>query len=241
MSYNELVALEMEHKQRKLVPFQVQYLRPDLPWFCELERKVEHFKHLLQSHSANKTKYEFEARIGTIHPETRHFVAGLPRKTGERLLSQVFPKEGNKTEKWEKLHDVLYSGGVRRRNGGPLVKKKTIFSTTFLCGNGYAIRVSLSTEEELPRTFQPGTETMERKRARWFKMDQTLQWRYDFTFNYDTSQMEIEIESADQQPLSSINAWDLFYRISCLSAAIAADPSQQSEHAWWPVRCHLHG
>lgn len=214
--------------RRRNVPYQVQYLCPDAPWFCELEKKVEHMKRILSGLDASG-KYEVEARIGTLHPETRQFVPGLTQKDGERLLSQACPKG----EIWEKLNDVLYPEGVRRRNGGLLVKKKTLYSATFLTENGFAFRLSLASEEELPKNYQTGPEVMRRHRARWSRKEDADKFRYDFTFNYDSKHMEVEIESLQTKP----NIWELAYRVCSLARALRPTSSDTDLQLGWPLAC----
>lgn len=226
-------------KRVKTIPYQTVFLCPQVPWFCELEKRVEQLKRFLQSSSKNNHnhnhdgKYELEARIGKLEPATGQFVPGLLQKDGERLLAQVFPKEG---AKWERLNDILYSGGVRRR-GVLLIRKRTIYSATFICENGYAIRLSLASEEELPKNHQPGDEKLRRSRSRWSRPDNTGKWRYDFTYSYDTKLMEVEIEAIAPSPQ---RVWELAYRVAHLSAAVssAATPQQLSEKINWPLRCY---
>lgn len=226
---------------KKQIQVQVRWKCPESPWFCDLERAVEDLRRILGS-SSSGLKYELEARVGTLHPETQKFVPGLLQSDGDLLLSRVFPVHAHPLPKWERIQDIHYEGGYRRRNGGPLIKKKVLKTHTFLAANGFAFRLAISTETEVSMqdekllTKQP--ETMRRDRMRWSKLNSTKEWQYDFTFNSTIKQMEVEIEAVPPHP---DKVWDLAFRMCHLIHSLRTNGTDDeillSNGSKWPIHC----
>jgi hypothetical protein len=177
---------------------------------------VQHFRRLVDD-GTPLSELELEARLGHVD-ESGAFHASVPREIIDAAVTMVLTNSAIQCSDWREHHDVFWMNGetpVRTRvtfDDADLcvvphsVRKMQLCRVTTKCGDGLAMRVTLSREQAVSHSkVTCDTEHVriqQRRTARWSRTRSAQHvWQYDFSLTWNGRTMTMaEKERWNGQP-----------------------------------------
>lgn len=217
-------------------------------WFQDVAKAICDMKMVLQKASKEKLRvgktYEWEGRIGLIDAKTGKFISGIALEEAVRITDRI---PSNAKEIKSVLRDEFHAFGIRRRETVPshalsITRKRLVRKWTFNCSNGYAFRMSLSTEEE---TVLPPSRVAPDAYCKQRTTYPLRHWNYDFTTVERTNlpgvkraELEIECRNISQHH----SPWELAYRLADIVRQLSPNPPEVlrlEQNRTWPIETYI--